>query len=133
MPETKMTACSWWNGETERCFLSIEICIWNTQRKRLNYHLTINSFGRLHKWGEKNKTHLTRSKTLPEQEFQKGNGRHNKKRKQTMTQWGSEWLNFSVIFNIGKLRNQIICVSQLIACVPLLTWQTVMTYRLQCM
>jgi len=31
-----MTACTWWIGENDRCcWFSVEICVWNNQRKRL--------------------------------------------------------------------------------------------------
>jgi hypothetical protein len=40
----------------------------------LCYHWSINLFGRLHKWEEKNKTHLTCSKTLLKQECQENSG-----------------------------------------------------------
>jgi len=54
-----MPACTWWIRENYRCcWFSVEICVWNNQRKRLCYHWSINLFDALHKWGEKNKTHL---------------------------------------------------------------------------
>jgi len=128
-----MTACTWWIGENDRCcWFSVEICVWNNQRKRLSYQWSINLFVALHKWGEKNKTHLTCSKTLLRLECQEESGSDVIKNHQTMRQWDSEWLNFNLIFWIGMLRNQIICVSQLTACVAVLTWHTLMWYWLHC-
>jgi len=50
----KMTACCWWNRETDKCcWISVEIHIWILQSKSLNNHSSINLFGGLHQWGEK--------------------------------------------------------------------------------
>jgi hypothetical protein len=105
-----MTACCWWIESTDTgCCLSVEIYIWNTQRKILSYHLSINLFVRLHKWGEKNKTHLTCSETLLKQKC--GEGRGSDVTRSVARQWRSEiqndWISvqyFKLVYSEIKLH-----------------------------
>jgi len=49
-----MSASSWLIWETDKIYwISVEICIWNIQRRSVCSNLFINWFDGLHKWKEK--------------------------------------------------------------------------------